>query len=56
MKEGSDMSDKNIKNEYRFNRKFKQYIDKYCERKHIKVEEALGHAIARQAYLKYTEV
>ena len=49
------MSDENIKNEYRFNSRFRKYIDKYCESRHIKVEEALGHAIARQVYLSYTE-
>jgi hypothetical protein len=45
-----------IRNEYIHNRRFKQYVDKYCEHHGITVDEALEHQIVRQAYLYYTEV
>ncbi len=50
------MCEENIKNEYRFNIKFQEYINRYCEKRHVAVEEALTHEIVRQVYLSYTEV
>lgn len=46
----------NIKNEYKFNSKFREYVDKYCASRKISVEEGLTHEIVRQVYLMYTEV
>lgn len=45
-----------MKNEYRYNRRFRQYVDKYCVHHGISVEEALTHELVRKAYLQYTEV
>lgn len=45
-----------LKNEYRHNKKFRQYVDKYCAQRKITVDEALKHEIVRQVYLSYTEV
>lgn len=55
-KEIPDMSEENIRNEYRFNSRFRRYVDRYCESRHVTVEEALGHAIVRQVCMNYTEV
>ena len=56
-KEGQiDMSEENIKNEYRFNIKFRRYVDRYCERRNVTVEEALGNESVRKACMRYTEV
>ncbi len=43
-------------NEYRHNKKFRDYVDKYCKSRGITVEEALQHELVKQAYLYYTEV
>ena len=45
-----------VRNEYRHNRDFREYVDKYCEQHKITVEEALKHEIVRQVCLQYTEV
>ncbi len=45
-----------IKNEYMFNSKFRQYVDKYCAAHGISVGEALTHALVRQVCRQYTEV
>ena len=50
------MSGENIKNEYMFSSKFRQYVDKYCAQHKITVDEALKHEIVRQVCLQYTEV
>lgn len=50
------MSEENIRNEYRFNSRFRRYVDIYYESRHVTVEEALGHAIVRQVCMNYTEV
>lgn len=43
-------------NEYRYNQKFRQYVDKYCAERGTSVEEALKHELVRQVCLQYTEV
>ena len=43
-------------NEYRFNSKFREYVDKYCNKHKISPEAAMEHKIVRQVYLMYTEV
>lgn len=45
-----------LENEYRFNRRFRYYVDRYCAQRGIEVKEALSHEIVRQVYLQYTEV
>lgn len=47
---------KNILNEYRFNRKFKEYVDEYCDANNVTVEDALNQEIIKNACLYYTEV
>lgn len=43
-------------NEYRRNKQFRDYVDKYCKSRVITVEEALQHELVKQVYLHYTEV
>ena len=43
-------------NEYRFNTKFREYVDKYCKKHKISQEAAMKHQIVRHVYLVYTEV
>lgn len=45
-----------IENEYRHNKRFRDYVDKYSDKHGITVEEALKHEIVRQVWLQYTEV
>lgn len=45
-----------LRNEYRHNNKFRQYVDKYCKSHQLTVDEALQHEVVRQVYLYYTEV
>ncbi len=45
-----------LENEYRHNKKFSIYVDKYCKGRNITVKEALTHELVRQVYLSYTEV
>lgn len=43
--------------EYQYNKKFKNYVDKYSNNHHISVEEALRYSLViRWAYLCHTEV
>ena len=55
-KGGAGMTDENIKNEYRFNSRFRKYVDRYCAQHKIPVSEALRHEIVRQVCMSYTEV
>lgn len=50
------MTDGVIYNEYQYNKRFKDYVDKYSKHHGISVEEALKHNVVRQVYLYYTEV
>ena len=43
-------------NEYRYNTKFREYVDKYCKKHKISPEAAIEHMIIRHVYLMYTEV
>lgn len=45
-----------IGNEYGHNKRFREYVDKYCAKHGITVQEALTHELVRQVYLQYTEV
>lgn len=43
-------------NEYKFNKNFREYVDKYCRTYGITVDEALQHELVKQVCLMYTEV
>lgn len=45
-----------VENEYRHNRLFRDYVDKYCEEKGITPDEAMGLDEIRRACLHYTDV
>lgn len=45
-----------LQNAYQFNKKFREYVDKYCRTYGYTVEEALKHQLVKQVYLYYTEV
>lgn len=47
---------KMIWNEYRNNKKFRDYVDKYCTKHGITVAEALQHELVRQKFLMDTDV
>ena len=44
-----------MKEFYKENAAFKQYVDKYCKKHRISVNEALTHEIIKQVYLQYKE-
>ena len=46
----------NLENEYRYNLDFSEYVDKYCKRYNLTVDEALRQEIVKQVYLYYAEV
>ena len=46
----------NLENEYSDNPDFRKYVDKYCKRYNLTVEEALRQEIVKQVYLYYAEV
>lgn len=41
--------------EYKNNKRFRDYVDKYCKKRKIEVEEAFKHELVKQAYLYYAE-
>ena len=45
-----------LMNEYCYNAKFRDYVDKYCKKHSLTVKEALRHEIVKQVYLYYTEM
>lgn len=45
-----------LENEYRHNKRFREYVDRYCAKKRIGVREALKHKTVRRAFLMYKEV
>lgn len=45
-----------LENEYRYNPRFREYVDKYCKAYGYTVDEALTHEVVRQVFLSYTEV
>lgn len=45
-----------LHNEYHFNRRFREYVDKYAAEHGITLEEALETADVQQAARFYTEV
>ena len=53
--EVNKMSNENVKNEYRHNQKFREYVDRYSDQRGISVDEALKHELVKQVYLYYTD-
>ena len=49
------MKEKMIVNEYRHNKQFRRYVNRYSNHHRISVEEALKHEMVRQVYLEYKE-
>ena len=45
-----------IHNEYKYNKRFRDYVDKYCKTYRCTVEEALKHEVVKQVCKYYTEV
>ena len=45
-----------IENDYRWNKDFREYVDKYAEHHGITVKEALSHEDVRQSWRYYTEL
>ena len=45
-----------MQNDYAYNRRFREYVDKYCRKHGCTVAEALTHELVRQAWRHYTEV
>ena len=45
-----------IYNDYMYNQRFREYVDKYCQKHGCTVDEALTHELVRQAWRHYTEV
>lgn len=43
-------------NEYKYNKQFRDYVDKYCKTYNLTVEEALKHELVKQVCKYYTEV
>lgn len=45
-----------IKNEYKFNSDFREYVDEYCEKHECTLEDAFNDEDIKQIFWKYTEV
>lgn len=45
-----------IENEYKHNKRFRDYVDKYTAKHGITVDEALEHAEVRAAFQHYRDV
>lgn len=43
-------------NEYRFNKAFREYVDKYCKTYGVSVEEALEHELVKNVCSYYSAV
>lgn len=43
-----------IQNAYKDSRKLRDYVDKYCVKHGLTVEEALQHELVKQVYLMYS--
>lgn len=49
------MRNQNMKNEYRHNKTFRDYVDRYCKKHRLSVDEAMTHELVRQVYFYYTD-
>lgn len=45
-----------VNNEYKYNKRFREYVERYSKHMEISIEDALKHEIVRQTCLYYTEV
>lgn len=50
------MSSPMMKSEYMYNLKFKEYVDKYCEKHECTVREAFKSKKVKMAFWKYTDL
>lgn len=48
--------DDKYKKEYKFNKGFRDYVDRYSKLNKVPVEEALQHGFIKAMYLRYTDV
>lgn len=44
-----------LENEYRNNKRFRSYVDRYCKGMNVTAGEALTHEIVRQVCISYAE-
>lgn len=45
-----------IRNEYRYNSKFKKYVDEYCIKNECTIDEAFNNEEIKKIFWRYTEV
>ena len=45
-----------LENEYRFNKRFRDYVDRYCAEKGVTVEQAFEDEVVKGEFRRYTEV
>lgn len=45
-----------LKNEYMYNKKFREYVDRYCEKHECSVKEALKKKKIKLAFWQYTDL
>lgn len=45
-----------MSNEYKYNKKFREHTDKYCDEHQCTLNDALQSEEIQSAFLKYTEV
>ena len=50
------MKEDKYKKEYKFNKMFREYVDRYSKLNKVSVEDALRHGFIRAIYLRYTDV
>lgn len=53
---GDEMHIRTIENEYRYNKNFKRYVDRYANDRNISVREALEYKLVKSACIYYSEV
>lgn len=45
-----------MKSEYMYNKKFKEYVDKYCEKHECTIKEAFKKKKVKLAFWQYTDL
>lgn len=45
-----------IENEYRHNKRFRQAVDRYCEKNSLTVEQALEHEEVKRMFRYYSDL
>lgn len=54
--DGDDGDREMIYNDYMYNQRFREIVDKYCQKHGCTVDEALTHDLIKQVHQHYTEV